>query len=198
MLFDYIPVCRLSWKDAKNSEKKEWWLKSHKENIRCANVLETLGWNDYYRALEEPETLEEIVEDFGYERIAYVLAYTMNQMQDEISDENVLFACEYMFFEQEETEEKHWEEFRIHCDVDFINIFGSDFVLLKNDQAPIMESSDCKKSTDYSGKAVAISSDFLQADYYFLEHQLYFVIYDLREKYGKLYCISLFTKRKSI
>lgn len=196
MINEYIALHRCAYKEAKEKGIEKEWQKSHKENIRCAKTIEDLGWEDFYRKMEDESVLNDIVDEFGYERISYVLAYTMFQHQDELTEENALWACEYPFLLDDENadQEKHWEEFRINCDVDFINYFANDFILLSCDESPLLYADDCVIEDDYTGKIVAISTLCMQADYTFLEHQFHFVIYDFREKFGRMHCVSLYDK----
>ena len=71
------PLYRYSLDEAKRCGEGDNWLESHKENIRCRNLLDDQVRQCYKDNILSPEGLENTVKEFGYDRTMWVIANTI-------------------------------------------------------------------------------------------------------------------------
>ncbi len=76
---EFVEVYLYSRNEAKRLEELERWEQSHQENIACKNFIEKTIDDNYKENRLHQDSANEVIEQFGYKRTAYVLANSIKQ-----------------------------------------------------------------------------------------------------------------------
>lgn len=84
------PLYRHSLKEAVRHEEKDLWRESYKINCDCAMAIERIIAENYDGKKLGPDLAEPIIEQYGFNRVNWVLANTVQQKKEDgrISPEN--------------------------------------------------------------------------------------------------------------
>ena len=74
-----IPVCRFPGAHARENGELELYRASNKANAACKEAIEKAISEHYYDNVLHKEAVTQVAEQFGYERMLYVLAITIRQ-----------------------------------------------------------------------------------------------------------------------
>ena len=74
-----IPVYRFPGAYARENGELELYRASNKANAACKEAIEKAISEHYYDSVLHKEAVEQVAEQFGHERILYVLAITIRQ-----------------------------------------------------------------------------------------------------------------------
>lgn len=73
------PLYRHSLKEAVRHEEKDLWRESYKINCDCAMAIERIIAENYDGKKLGPDLAEPIIEQYGFNRVNWVLANTVQQ-----------------------------------------------------------------------------------------------------------------------
>lgn len=90
---EFKPLYTWSQKDAIAYDELDQWRESYKENCDCARAIERVI-NENYRNNVLEDCADEIIDRYGFDRVNFVLANTVQQKMDDgrISPENKKWA----------------------------------------------------------------------------------------------------------
>ena len=88
------PLYRHSLKEAVRHEEKDLWRESYKINCDCARAIERSIAENYDGKKLGPDLAEPIIQQYGFNRVNWVLANTVQQKKEDgrISPENRQWA----------------------------------------------------------------------------------------------------------
>jgi len=94
---EYIPLYRGSRDAARLADELELWARSYAENISCAKAIVRNISAGYDGSRLDQDTARRIIDEFGYDRVNWVMAATVQQGGHErrISDENKSWAAAF-------------------------------------------------------------------------------------------------------
>ena len=94
---EYIPLYRGSRDAAKLADELELWARSYAENISCAKAIVRNIGAGYDGSRLDQDTARRVIDEFGYDRVNWVMAATVQQGGHErrISDENKSWAAAF-------------------------------------------------------------------------------------------------------
>ena len=79
MASDFLSIYPYSFHEAKQLNELPRWKESHKENVACKNAIEEAIRNDFDGMHLDKGCAEKVIDRFGYHRVAYVLANSLQQ-----------------------------------------------------------------------------------------------------------------------
>lgn len=74
-----VHLYRYSLSEAKRYDEMNLWRDSHKENIRCRDVIDKMVSEQYSRNILPNEIIRSACKEFGIDRVGWVLANTVNE-----------------------------------------------------------------------------------------------------------------------
>lgn len=74
-----IPIYRFPAEHARENGELELYRASNKANTACKEAIEKAISEHYYDSVLHKEAVEQVAEQFGHERILYVLAITIGR-----------------------------------------------------------------------------------------------------------------------
>lgn len=77
---NYIPLYTNSITEARAQGELDLWRESYRENIRCKEAIEEAVRKNFDGWHLKQDCTEKVIEAFGADRVAYVLASTLQQM----------------------------------------------------------------------------------------------------------------------
>ena len=95
---EFNQIYKYSYKDSINYGEETEWRESYKDNCDCAKAIEKAINENYYDNILH-DCAKEIIDYFGYDRVNWVLANTvdLNDQDGRFSKENKEFATKYYF-----------------------------------------------------------------------------------------------------
>ena len=79
MASDFFSIYPHSFHEAKQRSELPRWKESHKENVACKNAIEEAIRSDFDGMHLDKGCAERVIDQFGYHRVAYVLANSIQQ-----------------------------------------------------------------------------------------------------------------------
>ena len=79
MASDFLSIYPYSFHEAKQRSELPRWKESHKENVACKNAIEEAIRSDFDGMHLDKGCAERVIDQFGYHRVAYVLANSIQQ-----------------------------------------------------------------------------------------------------------------------
>lgn len=165
----YVPLYLFSLKDAKEYEEVEQWQKSYSANCDCARVIERAIRDNYKNNILE-NCINDIVAEYGLDRVNLVLANTIQQKKDDgrFSDSNKAWAKELWI----PKDDYRWQ-FVVESHPGLVDLFvnqARDYY--KN--LGLFDSSHCTDEKDYTGKVLVIKPRTLKDEYKTADFQLFY------------------------
>ena len=119
-----IPVYRFSYEFAVESDELAAYMLSVRENARCAEAIERAIQNYYRDNSLRMDGIQAVIEDFGFERVNWVLAYNARRLSHDgrISSGNKAWAQEVSILEDDGADAKWQRSFRILSHPGLINL----------------------------------------------------------------------------
>ena len=119
-----IPVYRFSYEFAVESDELPAYMLSVRENARCAEAIERAIQNHYKNNSLRMDGIQAVIEDFGFERVNWVLAYNARRLSHDvrISRGNKAWAQEVSILEDVGAGAKWQGSFRILSHPGLINL----------------------------------------------------------------------------
>lgn len=77
------PLYRHSLKEAVRHEEKDLWRESYKINCDCARAIERIIAENYDGKKLGPDLAEPIIQQYGFNRVNWVLANTVQQKKED-------------------------------------------------------------------------------------------------------------------
>lgn len=160
--------------EARKRNELSLWRESHKANIACRNAIEEAIRQNFDGMNLQTDCLKAVLEEYGYKRIAWVLANTLHELK---WDGRFSYA------------NKHWAE-KIYIPTDFNH--NSDFVVRSHPAVldgfvsfyrkavqalNLFGAEHCvgdRAEQDYTGKVLVLSPDTLKESCWSQENQLWY------------------------
>ncbi|WP_317855119.1 DUF3849 domain-containing protein [Chakrabartyella piscis] len=171
---EFVEVYPYSRNEAKRLEEIERWEQSHQENIACKNFIEKTIDDNYKNNRLHQDSANEVIEQFGYKRTAYVLANSINHKSSDgrFSRANKEWAKEIYI----PKEKNHLNgEFAVDSHPalldGFINQYQRAYATLE-----MFDASKCIQTDepqDYTNKVVVVKSGELAEQYFNGRDQIY-------------------------
>lgn len=172
---EHKPLYKWSLEEAIKNSERELWRKSHMENCDCARAIERAINSAYdYKNAYLKDCAKPIIEQYGFDRVNWVLANTIQEKIDDgrFSLKNKAWAKQFYI---------PYEDVRWHFCVDahpgLTDIFINQIRKLWQELG-LFEFSQCEQDDhvqDYTGKVVVIRPDVLKDKFKTPEDQLFLV-----------------------
>ena len=164
---------RYSLKEAKRCGELSAWQESHRANVDCSLCIERAIEKDFDGDSLNKDCAERIIETFGFERVIFVLAANIKNLNDaKISDSNRAWASKTYTPSEDET----WE-YMIRTPPSILNDFVEQTIEAWN-KLELFDYDDCLSEKDgeldYTGKVVVIDPHVLSDEYKWPETQLFY------------------------
>ena len=166
---EHKPVYPASLREAIRSDEKELWRESYKESCDCARAIErAIGENYHDNRLED--CAKEVIERYGFNRVNWVLANTIQQKTDDgrISQANKEWARKFLI----PNDDVRWH-FTVESHPGLTNIFANQ-VRRAWAELGLFDRQHCTTDEDYRRKVVIIRPDTLKDEYKTPENQLFY------------------------
>ena len=166
------PLYRHSLKEAVRHEEKDLWRESYKINCDCARAIERIIAENYDGKKLGQDLAEPIIEQYGFNRVNWVLANTVQQKKEDgrISPENRQWAETFPI-----PQEEHNWQFEVSSHPGLTDLFISD--VRKAWQAlGLFTAAHCVENSqnqDYTGKLLVLNPYILGSAYQTPERQLF-------------------------
>lgn len=167
-----VSFYKYSLYEAKRANEKKLWTDSHKENIRCAKAIDK-AISDNYKDNCLFDCAEELIREFGFQRLNYVLALNVkvNNKDDRFSPDNKEWANRFYI-----PLEKENKDFFLRSHIGLINIFVNQ-ARKEWDNLGLFDINSCvsEKSgqMDYTGKILVLDPYVLKDEYKTSDNQLF-------------------------
>lgn len=169
---EHKPLYIWSLDYAVRSNERDLWRESYRENCDCARAIER-AINENYRDNCLNDCIQPIIERYGFDRVNWVLANTIQEKQDDgrFSQENKAWAKGF-YIPQDDI---HWH-FCVEAHPGLTNIFTNQ--ARRAWQAlGLFDASHCEsekdEQLDYEGKVLVLKGDVLKDQYKTPEDQLF-------------------------
>jgi hypothetical protein len=173
MANEFPYVYPYSSEEAKRLNRLPMWRESHKANIACKNGIEQAVRRDYDGSQLKPDCVGSVIAEYGYKRVQWVLANTVQQTRDEhFSSDNKTWAKGTYI-----PPDKHDynREFVVNSHSDILDSFISQY--REAYQAlGLFDHTHCEPGTDkldFEGKVVVLSPDVLKESCWSQRDQLW-------------------------
>ena len=157
---EHKPIYRFSLSEAIRNEESALWRESLKESCDCARAIErAIGENYHDNRLDD--CAKTIIERYGFNRVNWVLANTVQQKAEDgrISSANKAWAKGFSI----PNDDVRWH-FTVESHPGLTDIFLNQ--VRKAWQAlGLFEGKHCTRDEDYRGKVVVIRPDVLKDEY---------------------------------
>ena len=165
----YVPLYLFSLKEAKEYEEVDKWRKSHSANCDCARTIERAIRDNYKNNILE-NCINDIVSEYGLDRVNLVLANTIQQKNDDgrFSESNKAWAKELWI----PKDDYRWQ-FVVESHPGLVDLLinqARDYY--KN--LGLFDSSHCTDEGDYTDKVLVIKPSTLKDEYKTADFQLFF------------------------
>lgn len=169
---EHKPLYIWSLDYAVRSNERDLWRESYRENCDCARAIER-AINENYRENCLNDCIQPIIERYGFDRVNWVLANTIQEKQDDgrFSQENKTWAKKF-YLPQDDV---RWH-FCVEAHPGLTNIFTNQ--ARRAWQAlGLFDASHCEsekdEQLDYEGKVLVLKGDVLKDRYKTPEDQLF-------------------------
>lgn len=168
-----VPLYEWSLEDVIRNNERDLWRESHKENCDCARAIEQ-AINENYHGKRLNNCVKPIIDRYGFERVNFVLANTVQQKKDDvrISDDNKRCARS-IHIPRDDAQRQFILESHPGLTNLFINEARKEWQSLG-----LFDHSHCIPEDggqlDYTGKIVVIKPTELKDEYKTPEGQLFF------------------------
>lgn len=162
-------VYRYSLKDAIVDKEKDLWRVSYKLNCDCARAIERAIDAHYYNDRLE-DCAQELIDEFGFARVNWVLANTVQQKPDDgrFSEENRKWSKGFYI----PKEDVNWH-FCVESHPGLTDLLINQARKAYADLG-LFDSSHCTDEQDFEDKLVIIKGSALKDEYKTPENQLYY------------------------
>ncbi len=166
---DHKPLYPCSLREAVRSNEKDLWRESYKENCECARAIERAITVSYHENRLE-DCANAVIERYGFNRVNWVLANTVQQKADDgrISSGNKAWAKAFSI----PNDDVRWH-FTVESHPGLTNLFLNQ-VRRAWQALGLLEGKHCTKDEDYRGKVVVIRPDVLKDKYKTPEDLLFY------------------------
>lgn len=167
------PIYPYSVKEARERGELAAWRESFRENCTCAGGIEISIRDNFDGMYLKDGAVSKIIEQFGYKRVAYVLANTVQELSYDgrFSPANKDWANGH--YVPRDTEHNACFVVRSHPAIvdGFLTEYRRQFMELGLFQASQCEPDSIRK--DYTGKVLALSPNALKEQYWSPQNQLW-------------------------
>lgn len=172
---DHKPVYVLSLNDAIEYGEIENWRNSHKENCACARAIEQCI-SEHYRDNRLEDCTEELIDRYGFDRVNYVLANTVQRSENDgrFSPENKKWARTIRI----PVDDNRWH-FAVDSHPGLTDLFISQMRKAWQQLGLIGENeclSEKDGEIDYKNKVLVLDPKILKESYRTPDNQLFFAI----------------------
>lgn len=159
-----------SLKDALANEEVDLWRESYKDNCTCARAIEKAIDNGYNDNRLNTDAAREIIAEFGYNRVNWVLANTIQQHDEDgrYSHENKEWAKSLYIPE----DDVRWH-FCVGSHPGLVNMF-IDRVRKEWQNLGLFDRSHCTDEANYEDRLIVLKPSSLKDEYKSPEYQLFF------------------------
>ncbi|WP_409969152.1 DUF3849 domain-containing protein [Bengtsoniella intestinalis] len=169
---EFVWVYPYSRSTAKEQGQMEQYTASLRENNRCADCIEETIKKRFDGATLERDAAKEVIAEFGFHRVSYVLANTVQSLKQDgrFSRENKAWAENFSIPSGVDKMEFRLDSHPAVVD-GFINQTRRAY-----QELGLFDNSHCPKDSfmeDFTDKVVVLSASALKANYLAPEHQLW-------------------------
>lgn len=167
---EYQSLYKFSAHNAKKYDELDLWRKSHKENCSCARAIEKGIANNYSENCLNTDFAKDIISEYGFDRVNWVLANTIQQNKDDgrFSQENKEWAREFYI----PTDSERWH-FVVESHQGLTNLF-TDRVRKEWASLGLYDRTHCTGEGDYEDKILVFKPSTLKDQYKTPEFQLFY------------------------
>ena len=176
MAAEYPPVCRLSKAAARCTAMRRQWEESHRLNIACARATELAVQNRSADGKPKEGCIQPLLEQYGFERVNYVLANSLKPMLFAPSITDDIFEWSVMISVPNEV--KVNREFTAK-----IESFQLTELILQSWEARhalgLFEFDQCvihRSDLDFEGRVLALNADVLPPENRSAKGQLWYAV----------------------
>ena len=173
MANDFPYVYPYSSEEAKRLNRLPMWRESHKANIACKKAIEQAVRRDYDGAGLKPDCAGSVIAEYGYKRVNWVLANTVQQTSDgQFSSDNKTWAKQ-TFIPPDKNDRNR--EFAVNGQPDILDGFISQYRAAYQ-ALGLFDRTHCEPGTDkldFEGKVVVLSTDTLKESCWSQRDQLW-------------------------
>lgn len=166
---EHKPLYRWSLEDAVAHGERDEWRESHRENCDCARAVER-AIEENYRDNCLKDGTQGIIDRYGFDRVNWVLANTVQQKEYDgrFSPENKAWAKQTYIPEDEAC----WQ-FCVDSHPGLTNLFV-DQVRRAWQTLGLFDKSHCTEEEDYEGKLLVLRPSVLKDEYKSPDYQLFY------------------------
>lgn len=159
-----------SLKDAIAAQEVDLWRESYKDNCTCARAIEKAIADNYSDNRLETDAAREIISEYGYNRVNWVLANTIQQHDEDgrYSQDNKEWAKSFYIPE----DDVRWH-FCVDSHPGLVNLFA-DRVRKEWQDLGLFDRSHCTDEPNYEDRLIILKPSSLKDEYKAPEYQLFF------------------------
>lgn len=166
---EHKSVYRWSARDAKHSGELAEWRESYKENRFCARTIEKVI-TENYKDNKLHECAKQVIEEFGFDRVNWVLANTVQQNLEDgrISEENKEWAKGIYIPKDED----RWH-FAVTSHPGLLDLFVRD---ARNawEELGLYDKTHCCDEENYEGRVLILRPSIFKDEFKKPEYQLFY------------------------
>ena len=186
---DYPYLYRGSLAEARRRNQIDLWQESLRENIRCKDAIEEAIRRDFDGMHMRFDCIEPMIRDFGFLRIAWVLANTLQQKNwdGRFSSQNRAWAAQFPV-----PKEDRVIQYIVESHPAVLNGFVSEYreVLQRSGLFGIEQcEADSFASQSCEAKVLVLSPDILRGGYWSRGNQLWLALEDLKDNAVRCICL---------
>ena len=186
---DYPYLYRGSLAEARRRNQIDLWQESLRENIRCKDAIEEAIRRDFDGMHMRFDCIEPMIRDFGFLRIAWVLANTLQQKNwdGRFSSQNRAWAAQFPV-----PNEDRVIQYIVESHPAVLNGFVSEYreVLQRSGLFGIEQcEADSFASQSCEAKVLVLSPDILRGGYWSRGNQLWLALEDLKDNAVRCICL---------
>lgn len=186
---DYPYLYRGSLAEARRRNQIDLWQESLRENIRCKDAIEEAIRRDFDGMHMRFDYIEPMIRDFGFLRIAWVLANTLQQKNwdGRFSSQNRAWAAQFPV-----PNEDRVIQYIVESHPAVLNGFVSEYreVLQRSGLFGIEQcEADSFASQSCEAKVLVLSPDILRGGYWSRGNQLWLALEDLKDNAVRCICL---------
>lgn len=176
---DTRPFYPHSFNEAKRNGDTEIYKQSHEANIECKNAIEKAISQNYDEMRLKKDVVKEVIEQYGFDRIKYVLSYTFQNKDwdGRISRANKAWAKETFVPEDDVFGRDRRIDFLADCSTGLLDIFANQ---LKKAYAEmnLWDSTQVNppQGMDFEGKIMVLRPEMLNEQHKARDEQLFYCI----------------------
>ena len=186
---DYPYLYRGSLAEARRRNQIDLWQESLRENIRCKDAIEEAIRRDFDGMHMRFDCIEPMIRNFGFLRIAWVLANTLQQKNwdGRFSSQNRAWAAQFPV-----PNEDRVIQYIVESHPAVLNGFVSEYreVLQRSGLFGIEQcEADSFASQSCEAKVLVLSPDILRGGYWSRGNQLWLALEDLKDNVVRCICL---------